>query len=144
MPTLDLQAIVNAAPPVKAHKVPMPEMGGDVWVAELTANERDLRIDIGWAEQKKAVALEKKAAGQLNGAGQTSLVDESNAGLTTWIALACLCDENREFLCKSVVDISQACDSLAGKKGAPIARIAAKAQEVNAVGQAELEAIEKN
>ena len=141
MPVLDLERL-KTLPPVAAHKVPIPELDGEIYVAELTADERDLRIDIGWAEHKKARDAEKKAKGLLNGHG--SVVDESNVSLTSWIAAACLCDEQRQFMCGDLIEVSKGCEALATLKASVVQRIATKAQEVNAVGAAELEAIEKN
>lgn len=143
MQLIDIERL-KTLPPVKAHSVPVPELDGECFVAELTADEKDLRIDIGWTEHKKARDAEKAKAGLANGHGPAPVVDETNVGLTSWIAAACLCDANREFLCKDLVAISQTCEAFGKQRGPAIARIAAKAQEVNAVGAAELEAIEKN
>lgn len=140
---LDLEKL-KTLPPVKAHCVPVPELGGEAWVAELTADERDLRLEIGWDEHKKAVALERKARGLANGSGQHSPVDDSNVGLRAWVVAACLCDESRNFLCKDVIAISQTCEALGALHSGPVTRLFAKAQEVNGVSAEQLEAIEKN
>jgi hypothetical protein len=111
--------------PLVAHKVPLPEFGKDAYVAELAMDERELRITAWWQEFKAA----------------TKKQDE--IGSNSWIAAACLCDEKRAFLCGDAMELSRTAQAL-GKLGTATARLFAKAMEVNAIGPAAIEELEKN
>lgn len=146
MATLTLEQLTSRLPPVEAHKVPMPEYGEgcEVYLAHLTADERDLRIEIGWAEQKKAVAAEKAAAAKINGSGAAEVVDVSDAGLSSWIVAACLCNEHRNFLAADLVSISKAAEALGKGDCRTVVKLYARAQEINGTSAAQQEAAEKN
>lgn len=114
--------------PLKAHRVPVPEFGEGMTahVAELSSDERDARIDVGWEEHKKARG------------------NKSQAGIRAWVAAACWCDESRAFVCKDLHEISLACEQLGQHFAVPVTRMFSKAQEVNGIGTEQIEALEKN
>lgn len=119
---------LKAIPELKAYPVSVPELGPDVeaWIGELTANERDDRIEMGWSKHKDAI-------GQKHDEGQTA-----------WIVAACLCTgPERIFLCNDFKSLELAADTL-GKHGKAVIRMFRKVTEVNGIGTEQAATIEKN
>ena len=128
MPALTLQDL-NIAQSLKAHSVPVPEFGdGTVaWLAELTSDERDARLEVGWMEYQKQRG------------------NESQIGFRAWAVAACLCSgADRKFLAQCSSDIIAAAMQLGPCSGKPVTRMFAKLQEVNGLGAEQAEALEKN
>lgn len=113
--------------PLKAHRVDVPEFGKDkvAYVAELAMDEREERITAWWDEYKK----------------ETKKTDD--IGSNSWILTACLCDENRVFVCNDAMEVARASQKF-GKLGPVSMRLFSKAMEVNALSAAAVEELEKN
>lgn len=107
--------MIPATPPVAAHPVQVPEFGDGVvaYVAELTADERDRRLEGPWQKHSEA-----------NG-------DGSMAGFRALAVAACLCDEQRQFLAATQQDIAAAAERLGKCDSRPITRLFVKAAEIN-------------
>lgn len=129
MSVLTLESLkALTAPPLKAHLVPVPELSPDavMYVAELTADERDGRLEIPWAEHCKEI-------------GQ-----ENNAGLRAFMVAACWCDQSRAFVATDAKAIVEVAKQLGTMNSAPITRLFNKCQQVNAIGEEEVKELEKN
>jgi hypothetical protein len=124
---LSLEELTKKELSLKAHAVDMPEYGdgAKAFVAELSMNEREERITQGWQEYKAG----------------TKKTDD--IGSTSWLAAACLCDEQRNFLCGDAMAIARAALDL-GKKGNVTCRLINMAQKVNSIDPKDLEELEKN
>lgn len=126
MPAFSLEDLEKPLP-LKAHRVDVPEFGEGklAYVAELAMDEREERITGWWQEYKK----------------QTGKTDET--GTNSWVLTACLCDENRKFLCDDAMEVARASQKF-GKLGPVSMRLFAKAMEVNSMSAAAVEELEKN
>jgi hypothetical protein len=129
---LTLDDISKARLPLKVHSVAVPEFGSngdgkpkEAFIAELSADERDSRIELAWNQYKRETAK------------------QDNGGATAWMAAACLCDDSRNFLCPDPMTIARTAIEL-GKLGKVTVRLSSKALEVNGLGAADIEALEKN
>jgi hypothetical protein len=124
---LTLEELLKPDLPLKAHPVPLPERGNGstAFVAELSMDEREERVTKGW---QSYLASTKKTDG---------------IGETSWIAAACLCDSDRNFLCSDAMAIARAAQQL-GQRGTVTFRLYSKAMQINSLSQAEVEELEKN
>ena len=113
--------------PLKAHSVPVPQFGAgkEAFVAELSMNEREQRVDAWWEQYKSET---KK---------------EDTIGFKAWVIAACLCDSDRNFLCRDAMEVSRTSLEF-GKLGTIGAVLYMKAMEVNSMSAAEAEELEKN
>ncbi len=127
MSAFSLEDLAKADLPLKAHRVDVPEFGKDkvAYVAGLGMNEREQRITAWWQDYKK----------------DTKKQDE--IGSNSWIIAACLCDENRVFLCDDAMAVSRAALKF-GELGPVSMRLFAKAMDVNGLSAAAIEELEKN
>ena len=109
----------------QAHCVPVPEFGEGVeaWVAELTADERDERLDLPWTKRQE---------------------ETGGVGFRAYAVAACLCDSERKFLAGTTEEIESAAGKLGNQNGRPITRLFDKAAAVNGLTPEAVEAIEKN
>lgn len=125
--SLTLEDLLKVQLPLKAHAVEMPEYGAGAkaYVAELSMDEREERITHGWQEYKAG----------------TKKTDD--IGQNSFIAAACLCDENRNFLCGDAMAIARAAQTLGGF-GNVSARLYAKAMTINSLSPPDVEELEKN
>lgn len=119
MPHLTLENLPDL--PLKAYAVPLPELGDgmEAYVAELSADEHDERIDVAWDEHKQA-------------SGQ-----ESNAGFRAWVAAACWCGPDRTLVAQTADDIATVAERLSPLGSRVVSRLATKAADINGVGDAE-------
>lgn len=133
MPTVltfdTIQSLANSQAPCRVESVQVPELEADgiAYLAELTAHEREQRIEVAFAEFKEATK------------------QEDNSGIRAYIVAGCLCDESRKFIAASPLDLRKLAASLNALKGDAVnavRRLADKAAELNALGQSE--DIEKN
>lgn len=113
---------------LKAYAVPVPEFGEgmEAWIAELTADERDRRLDIPWLKHKER-------------SGQ-----QDNAGFRAFAAAACWCDEARNFVAADEAAIVATAERLNSQLGSPVTRMFVKADEVNGLSESTVEELEKN
>lgn len=127
--TLDFLKEAGGGPSLKAHPVPVYELKPAMiaWIAELSADERDSRLEIPWLAHKEAT-------------GQ-----EDEAGFRAFVAAACLCSsEDRTFVAKDAKEIAEAAAMLGKQDSRPVTRLFIKAAELNGLTAAAQEAIEKN
>lgn len=128
MPALTLEALSFVAT-LKAESVPVPEFGEglEAWIAELSADERDSRMEVSWNEHKKHRG------------------NDSQVGVRAWAVAACLCNgPERKFLAETPEAIADLAAVIGPHSGVPVTRMFAKVQEVNAIGEEQLEELEKN
>lgn len=113
---------------LKAHAVPVPEFGDarKAYVAELTADERDARLEVAWLAYKEKT-------------GQ-----ENNVHYRAWCAAACWCDEARVFVAHDPAGIESVAATLGKQDSKPVTRMFVKASEVNALTEEDIEDLEKN
>lgn len=104
---------------LQAIEVSVPEWGGSVYVAELTADERD-RIETEWLEVRDG---------------------ESMVGFRGYIATACLCDGKRQLLFKSPGEVFH---KLGAKGAGGVTRVFSKACELNGFTKSDQEELVKN
>lgn len=129
MSSLTLDFLKQQGPPLAAHQVQVPEFGPGVvaWIAELSADERDARMEATWLDYKKRT-------------GQ-----ESNVGLRAFMAAACWCSgPEREFVAPTPEVIEEAALLLGKRDAKPVTRMFTKAQEVNGIGADAVDELEKN
>jgi hypothetical protein len=127
MPALRLDSLNGSH--LKAHAVPVPEFGEglEAWIAELTADERDRRLEVPWLKFKEE-------------SGQ-----EDNAGFRAFAAAACWCEgPERSFVAEDEAAIVAAAKRLGSQDSRPVTRMFAKAAEVNGLTEEATEAAEKN
>lgn len=108
----DLKAL---GPKLQCESVPVPEFGEGkvVWIAELTADEVDERIERAWLEHKKRT-------------GQ-----EDNAGFRAFAPAACWCTgPERTFVAQDSAAIEQAA-KLFGRHGKAVTRLWQVAAKLN-------------
>ena len=112
--------------PVVAHSVPMPDFGnGSVaWVAELTAWERETRIEAPWRAMKEATGRE--------------------GGLRAFLVAACLCtDAGRTFMA-SENGVPDLADKLGELPLKTFDRLFKACERINGVGEEAQQELEKN
>jgi hypothetical protein len=111
-------------PPLRCESVSV--LGKEMWLAELTAWERDERIEVAFSEYKKAH------------------FQEHNAGIKAFIVAACWCkSEARDFVAEDSREIAAAASKLM-LLGTPFIRLMEKAEKLNALSDDEVKQIEKN
>lgn len=121
-----LNALAANEPKLIAHPVQVGEWGAGMvaHVAELTADERDTRIDLTWHAYK------------------TENGKADNAHYRAWIAAACWCDAHRCFVAKEPKDIEAVAKKFGNFSAKPVSRMYELAVKVN--GLIEDEDAEKN
>lgn len=97
------------------------------FVREMTSQERDQRVDEWW---KKRLEVRKQ---------ETS----DDTGREAWIAAASLCKQDGAWIAPDSLTINELCDKLLLKKSSTVRRILIATQELNGIGKAETERIEK-
>ena len=128
--TLEMLATLAASggKPGRVVTVPVPELGpGTVaHVGEMSADERDARIEVAWLDRQKRE-------------GSTSAV-----GFRAFAVAASLCDPQRAWLAADV----EATERLAAQLGAiangPVGRIFHEVARLNGLTKEDVEALEKN
>ncbi|QDV26744.1 hypothetical protein [Aureliella helgolandensis] len=108
------------AVPVVTHEW---KPGSQVYVAELTADERD-ELEQSWAEYK------------------TARDEEDGIGFRAWCAAYCICDEkrNRTFIGRQV----EAAETIGKRRGKTTSRIFNTAARINGLTKADIDELEKN
>lgn len=98
-----------------AHAVPLPELGEGVigYVAELSADERDERLEVPWLKRR-----------ELTG-------DDSNAGFRAFAVAACWCDADRKFVAPTSKDVAAAAAKLGQMDSRPITKLFVEAAKAN-------------
>lgn len=127
--SLDSLKKLADGPPLQAHPVPVYEFGPSTiaWIAELSADERDERLEVPWLEHKEKI-------------GQ-----KSNIGFRAFAAAACWCSgQDRNFIAKDAKAIEEAAAQLGKLDSRPVTRMFAKAAEVNGLTAEAIEELEKN
>lgn len=112
--------------PVVAHSVPMPDFGNGstAWVAELTAWERETRIEAPWRAMAEATGR--------------------NVGLRGFLVAACLCtDAGRTFMVPEggVPGLAEELNNLPLKT---FDRLFKACERINGVGEEAQQELEKN
>lgn len=130
MPALSLDTLKSLGdnPPLRCRPVPVPELGDGMvaWIAELSAYEKEQRLELPWLKHKES-------------SGQ-----DDQQGFRAFVVAACLCQsEQRDFVAATPAQVKQVADLL-GKQGVAVARMYEKADQINAVGTEQVEEIEKN
>lgn len=120
---LSLETIL-APENLKPRLVKVPEWGGEVYVAALTADQRD-EFETEWQRIKD----ERK--------------QEDNVGFRAFLVASTLCDESNRLLCVNGKRESTA-DALSGKAAGPVSRIFNAACELNGLTKDDVEELEKN
>ncbi len=127
MKRLSLSEIVATSVGVPACKpVPTPEWGEGtgVYIAELTADERDT-LETEWAQLKD------------------TFDDETNVGFRGWVVTFCLCDENRVFDANDYQERQKAFQSIGAKGAKVISRLFNVASKLNGLVREDIENLEK-
>lgn len=125
MPALTLESF-KAAPPVLAHEIHTPEFGegATAWIAELTAAERESRVESPWRKYKELT-------------GQ-------DGSLRAFLVAACLCnDAGRNFMCPEH-RLGAFAEELAQLPIKTFDRLYHACENVNGLGEAAQAALEKN
>lgn len=104
---------------LKAVKVSVPEWGGEVYVAELTASERDA-IETKWLEARDG---------------------ESMIGFRGYIVAACLCNAERELL---FAEPGKVFRQIGNKDARGVTRIFTAATELNGFTKSDQDELVKN
>lgn len=127
MPVLNLESLKTAGK-LDAVAVPVPEFGEGfvAYVGELSADERDSRLEIPW------IAM-KEASGQTDGVGFRALA-----------VAACWCDAERNFVAIGKDAIIAVAKDLGSKDSVPVTRMFAMADTLNALSKDSVETIAKN
>lgn len=123
-----LENVAAAGPKLEAHPVPVYEFGaGEVaYIAELSADERDSRLELSWMEYK------------------TRTGHSSNEHYRAWVAAACWCDAARVFVAKEAADIERVAELLGKQSAKPVTRMFSKAADLNALTEEDVEDLKKN
>lgn len=127
--TLEYLLQLNGHLKLRAEPVPVPELGEgcEAWIAELSADERDARLEVPWLKHKE----------------RTGQGDE--AGFRAFVAAACWCSgPDREFIAADCAQIEKVAAILGCKDSKPITRMFAKAAELNALTGDQIEEVKKN
>ncbi|QDV24386.1 hypothetical protein [Aureliella helgolandensis] len=128
--TLDETNILSGADILTADKlraVPVVthewKAGSQVYVAELTADERD-ELEQSWGDYKR------------------ERDEEDGIGFRAWCAAYCICDasRNRTFIGRQV----EAAETIGKKRGKTASRIFNTAARINGLTKADIDELEKN
>lgn len=117
------------APALNCEPVPVPEYGPGMvaWIAELTQEEREERIEVPFSDYLKRT--ERK----------------NNVGLRAFTVAACLCKtQARDFEAADDKQTEQLANVLAKRSGIPFLRLFKKVEQLNSLSDEELKEIEKN
>lgn len=129
MGVLNVESLMAASPRLAIERIDVPEFGDDMiaWIAELSANEKEARIELPWLEHKKECDQENDVV-----------------GFRSFVVAACLCQsEARDFAAQDAKTIHKVAELL-GRHGKAINRMYLVADRLNAVSEREIEGIEKN
>lgn len=116
-----LASLAKEKPPLRCEQIDVPEFGAGAvaYIAELTAYEREQRIEFPFAEFKEATA------------------QDGNAGVRAHLVAACLCtDQSRSFEAKdaeSIRSLAALLNGMAGEQANAATRLGNKAAELNAL-----------
>lgn len=123
-----LGTLSTEGPKLEAHPVPVYEFGaGEVaYIAELSADERDARLEVAWSEFKERTGK------------------DTNAHYRAWVAAACWCDASRVFVAPSPEDIEGVAGKLGVLSAKPVTRMFIKAADLNALTEDAVEDLKKN
>ena len=113
--------------PLQIVSVPTPELGEDVtcYMTELSAEEQDVRLWRTWASFRERTN------------------QEDNKGFRAFAAIAGMCDQDRKFIYNNG-DMESAAEMLSKKPAKLVQRLYLAAAQLNGIGDAEIEKIEKN
>lgn len=120
---LEKLTAASSAPPLTVEPVPVYEFGAGTiaWIAELSANEREERIE--------RIRLKHQ---------------DDESGFRAHVVAACWCNtQARDFVAKSEDEICAAAELL-GKQGKAVIRMFEMADKLNAISPKEIERVEKN
>lgn len=111
---------------LRAVGVPTPEWkrGSLVYVAELSANERD-ELEVGWAEFKAAKG------------------EENNVGFRAWCVAFCLCDQERGLLFEPD-EVADAAEKIGKRNGKATSRLFNMASKINGLTKQDIDELEGN
>jgi len=114
--------------PVSAVSVPVPEWGEGMvaYIAELTADERDERMETWYPRRREARE------------------QENNVGFRAYAVAATLCDAQRKFLAADEKAANDLADKLGPQNAVPVSRLFNKACELNGLLPEDVEELEKN
>lgn len=134
MPTVlsleTLNSLASSLPTLQCVEVSVNELEADgvAYVAELTAHEREQRIEEPFTAFKKATK------------------QEDNAGIRAYLVAACLCSgPDRQFMAadaEAIGKLAAVFNSMRGKQLESVRRLADKVTEINGLGDGE--SAEKN
>jgi hypothetical protein len=115
-------------PKLQVAAVSVPEFGpaAIAYVAELSSDERDERLEIAWRKH------------------QENRANASQVGFRAWAAAACWCNADRVFVCQDGKAIADAAAKLGGADSKPVTRMFAKVADLNALGEDQVAELEKN
>ena len=118
----------SEGPTLGAHPVPVYEFaaGEIAFVAELSADERDSRLELSWVAFKERTGR------------------DTNEHYRAWVAAACWCDASRVFVAKTADDIERVAELLGTQSAKPVTRMYAKAATLNALTDDDVEDLKKN
>lgn len=104
-----------------AHAVPLPEFGEGVigYVAELSADERDERLEVPWLKRREMTG------------------DDSNAGFRAFAVAACWCDADRNFVAATQRDVEATAAKVGKLDSRPVTRMFIEAAKANGLTQDE-------
>ncbi len=97
------------------------------YVREMTAQERDARIDKWWQSRIE----------------QRKQEEADTTGREAWMAAASLCNEDGTWMAADALCVNDLCDKLLAKKSSTVRLILIATQELNGIGKAQIEHIEK-
>ena len=117
---------LRAPMPVVSHSIPVPEFGNGstAWIAELTARERETRIEEPWKARKDATG------------------DES--ALRAFLVAACLCTDGSRTFMVPETGVAVLADSLNLLPLKAFDRLYNACESVNGLDAKEQKALEKN
>jgi hypothetical protein len=122
-----LSELAKSKPPLRCHAVSLDEWepGLETYIAELTAYERDQRIEMGWTAHKQAKN------------------QEGNEGYVPWVVAACMCTSaGRDFMA-TADGIAALAEIVGGFDCKAVMKLFLKVQEVNGFDETQEER-EKN
>lgn len=116
-------------PELEVSRILLPEFGADVcaYIKQMTAWDRDKRCD-RWFENYKQQCIEEEV---------------EYVGRVPWVAAACVCKEDGGFRAPTKLEVIELAEKFAKQKATVVERIFRAAGEVNAMGDAAVEKLEK-
>ncbi len=107
----------------------VPEFGEDVlvYVREASAQDLSNRVYTWWRKRKERLSMD----------------ENDNAEHAAWVCAACMCAESGDFIAADYLGVNELFEKLRKQKATAIARIVTAASQLNGIGKAEVERIEK-